>query len=231
MDASAVSSAESWLSVIATAKLIGAFLVAAGVVIEFGGDWIAAPYERTVKEARELELARLTAEAETAKASIADAQARQKSAELDLRRLKELAGPREINGAKFLATLEGKAGAAVVIEYAPDAKDGFSTGRQLFELLNKAPGWSALWPKVMDEKFRGFAENTEITSSPESTKIISYGSRMLVLCPPEPPGSDPFKKPNWTLSFAIQAGLGFGANGFSDASIPEGGLTVLIFPR
>ncbi|HWN78707.1 MAG TPA: hypothetical protein VNN81_12690 [Bradyrhizobium sp.] len=73
MDASALASAESWLSAIAAAKLVAAFLVAAGVAIEFGGEWAARPFERTVKEAREAQLAslnaetvRLSAEAETA---------------------------------------------------------------------------------------------------------------------------------------------------------------------
>lgn len=56
MDASALSSAEYWLAWIGTAKLIAAFLVAAGVAIEFGGDWISRPFERTVAEARRLEI-------------------------------------------------------------------------------------------------------------------------------------------------------------------------------
>jgi hypothetical protein len=80
MDASALASAESWLSGIATAKLVAAFLVAAGVAIEFGGDWVARPYERIVSDAREAQLAalyndtaRLSAEAEVAKSKIASA--------------------------------------------------------------------------------------------------------------------------------------------------------------
>ena len=82
MDASALASAESWLSAIAAAKLVAAFLVAAGVAIEFGGEWAARPFERTVKEAREAQLAslnaetvRLSAEAETARSEIAKAAA------------------------------------------------------------------------------------------------------------------------------------------------------------
>jgi hypothetical protein len=63
MDSSALASAESWLSVIAIAKLVAAFLVAAGVAIEFGGDWVARPYERIVKGAGEARLAGLSAEA------------------------------------------------------------------------------------------------------------------------------------------------------------------------
>ena len=70
---SALSSAESWLSIIATAKLVAAFLVAAGVVIEFGGDWLARPFERTVNTARETRMATLSAEADAARGEIAKA--------------------------------------------------------------------------------------------------------------------------------------------------------------
>src|ERR1700732_2590287 len=80
MDASALASAESWLSAIAIAKLVAAFLVATGVAIEFGGDWVARPFERTVRVAREAEVAslnaetiRLSAEAEAARGEIAKA--------------------------------------------------------------------------------------------------------------------------------------------------------------
>jgi hypothetical protein len=62
MDAPEVVSALSWLSVIHKAKLIGGFLVAIGVAAEFLGDWIAAPFEKTVNDARELELAQLNNE-------------------------------------------------------------------------------------------------------------------------------------------------------------------------
>jgi outer membrane murein-binding lipoprotein Lpp len=108
MDSSALSNAEFWLSVIATGKLVAAFLVAAGVAIEFGGDWIARPFERTVKESREAQLsslnsetARLSAESETARASIAAANERAATAEqraaeanLELARMK---APRTLN--------------------------------------------------------------------------------------------------------------------------------------
>src|SRR5947199_6631390 len=73
MDASALASAEAWLSSIAIAKLVAAALVAAGVAIEFGGEWLSRPFERVVKEIREAEVARLSAEAETARGEIASA--------------------------------------------------------------------------------------------------------------------------------------------------------------
>lgn len=76
MDASALASAESWLSWVSTAKLIAAFLVALGVVIEFGSDWIARPFEKTVNAAREAQIASLEKQTEEARSEIAKANAR-----------------------------------------------------------------------------------------------------------------------------------------------------------
>ena len=75
MDSSDLVNASNWLSFLWYAKLIAAGLVAVGVAIEFGGDWISRPFERTVEEARETEIAKLSAEADSARAGIADAKA------------------------------------------------------------------------------------------------------------------------------------------------------------
>ena len=95
MDASALASAESWLSMIAMAKLAATALVALGVAIEFGTDWIARPYEKVVKNARELEIIglqtearRLSAEADVAKSEIARANADATQARLEQERLR-----------------------------------------------------------------------------------------------------------------------------------------------
>ena len=56
MDVPALANAVCWLSAIAWAKLLATFLVAVGVAIEFGGDWIARPFEKTVSDARQLQL-------------------------------------------------------------------------------------------------------------------------------------------------------------------------------
>jgi hypothetical protein len=81
MDASALASAESWLSIIGSAKLAATFLVALGVAIEFGGDWISRPFERVVKEAREKEVVELRHDTATANERAANA-------ELELAKLK-----------------------------------------------------------------------------------------------------------------------------------------------
>src|SRR5438552_1058298 len=75
MDASALASAEYWLSWIAAAKLAAAFLVAVGVAMEFGSEWISRPFEETVKQAGAVQVAALARDAETARGEIAKANA------------------------------------------------------------------------------------------------------------------------------------------------------------
>ena len=73
MEASSLASAEHWLSVIGSAKLVAAFFVGIGVVIAFGSDWVARPLERIVAAARAERLAELNTEAESLKQEIAKA--------------------------------------------------------------------------------------------------------------------------------------------------------------
>jgi hypothetical protein len=73
MDASALTNAESWLTILNGAKLVAAFLVAIGVAVEFGADYIARPYEKVVRDAKELQLKSLETEALSAKAELAEA--------------------------------------------------------------------------------------------------------------------------------------------------------------
>jgi hypothetical protein len=81
MDSSALESAESWLSIIGTFKLIAALLVAVGVAMEFGGDWISKPFEKTIEDARKLQIAQLTRETSDARGEIAKSNARVAEAE------------------------------------------------------------------------------------------------------------------------------------------------------
>jgi len=78
-----VEAAAYWLDWIRLGKNVGAFLVAIGVAAEFLGDFVAKPYEDKIEADRKSEItrlnnetAKLTAEAEAARASIVDAQAR-----------------------------------------------------------------------------------------------------------------------------------------------------------
>lgn len=74
MDSSALSNAEFWISIFNGAKLVAAFLVAIGVAVEFGADFAARPYEKVVKDSKELQLKSLENEASLAKAALVDAQ-------------------------------------------------------------------------------------------------------------------------------------------------------------
>jgi len=74
MDSSGLTNAESWLTILNVAKLVAAFLVAIGVAVEFGTDFIARPYEKVVKGAKEVQLKSLEIEASFAKIELAEAQ-------------------------------------------------------------------------------------------------------------------------------------------------------------
>ncbi|WP_315801165.1 hypothetical protein [Bradyrhizobium sp. SZCCHNS3002] len=79
---------------------------------------------------------------------IAEANARQKEAELKLAQLRKLAGPREINFDKFKQALEGRPKVPVVIWYMPEASDGYWFASRLFSALQMA-GWEASWPQTI----------------------------------------------------------------------------------
>ena len=97
MDASALANAEFWLFWISKGKLIAAFLVAIGVAMEFGSDWLAAPFEATVKAAREKELAELHLETEKLAADGEIARKETAEAKLRLEQLRKQMGPRSIS--------------------------------------------------------------------------------------------------------------------------------------
>lgn len=59
MVSSALESAESWISFFWWFKLVAAGLVALGVGMEFAGDWLSKPFEKTIEDARRLELVTL----------------------------------------------------------------------------------------------------------------------------------------------------------------------------
>jgi hypothetical protein len=83
VDSPDITSAVFWLGWLNLVKNIGAILVVVGVAGELLGDWFSGPLAKKVEDARTAEIAtlnnetaRLSKEAETARASIADANAR-----------------------------------------------------------------------------------------------------------------------------------------------------------
>ncbi len=89
---------------------------------------------------------------ETAK-RLAEANARQREAELKLAQLRKLAGPREINLDKLKEVLEGQPKAPVVIWYVPEVSDGYWFASRLFSALHMA-GWEASWPQAVPQLTR-----------------------------------------------------------------------------
>src|ERR1700691_4491749 len=155
MDASALENAESWLVVIWWVRLGAAGLVALGVAMEFGGDWVAKPFEKIVEDARKLELAqlhkqsddakletaRLSKDAETAKASISSANARAAEAQFALETLKR---PRTLSiaRAQFVADTTTKfRGQRYRASVSQAADDGIEFWQSIYAAL-KLAGWS-----------------------------------------------------------------------------------------
>lgn len=153
MDETAIASAVIWLSWINVAKIVGAFFVAIGVVMEFGGDFVARPLERKVEEARQLELtrlrndtARLSGEAETARAAIAEANARALEAQVALEKFR---APRSLSDTQ-LATLAEKLKAYENQEFDVttfwDLKEPLSFTNSIYQALTLA-GWKYMQPQ------------------------------------------------------------------------------------
>ncbi len=117
MDSSVLSNAQSWLDILWWVKLAAAGFVALGVVLEFGGDWVAKPFERIVEDARKLEIAGLEREAVSAKAEIAKAnesaaKANERAAEAraETQRLKAQLAWRELSADQRQKLIDGLRG-------------------------------------------------------------------------------------------------------------------------
>jgi hypothetical protein len=192
MDASALANAESWLSIIGTAKLVAAFLVAIGVAIEFGGDWVAKPFEKVIEDARKLEFAelhkqsddakletaRLSKEAETARSGIADANARALEARLELERFK---APRTISDDQkkaLVANLKALAGTEFDAATNMNDKEQSQLLRQLMGILIEA-GWKQVgWKYVTGGPMYKFG--TFENSSPDIGMVTVYDVEIQV---------------------------------------------------
>jgi hypothetical protein len=95
-----VEAATYWLAWVRFGQLIAVFLVAIGVVAEFAGEYLSRSLERPIEAAREERLATLANEATSARAAIAEANARaaqgnQKAQEASLE-LAKFKAPREL---------------------------------------------------------------------------------------------------------------------------------------
>ena len=75
MDSPTLTNAIYWLGWMTVLRNVAVGLVIAGVALEFVQGWLSDGWRRTVENARTIEIARLNAEAEQARASIASAHA------------------------------------------------------------------------------------------------------------------------------------------------------------
>lgn len=125
-------------------SVIAAALVATAVGVTTAGSIISHK-----REAMRAEEALDRYKIETGK-QLAEANARQKEAELKLAQLRKLAGPREIDIDKLKDGLQGQPKAPVVIWYVPEVSDGYWFASRLFSALHMA-GWEASWPQTIPE--------------------------------------------------------------------------------
>jgi hypothetical protein len=147
-----IEAATYWLGLIHWAKIIGAFLVAIGVAAEFLGDFIAKPYEDAVEAARKAEVTKLTAEtvrlsaeAETARAAIADANARALEAQLALEKLKTPRDLKPEQQERVTSAAQAFAGQRYQAAISQGADDGPSFWKTLHLALKNA-GWEYIPP-------------------------------------------------------------------------------------
>ena len=169
MDASDLASAEYWLSWIATAKLVAAFLVAAGVVIEFGGDWLARPYERVVNNARESRMAALATDAERARSEIAKANATAAEANKQTARLEQ-----EAEAARGQIADATKAAAAANERAANLEREAAAANERTAQIMHAA-AWRQFTPEQIASLGRSFAQSKgkiTISWSPNDSEAL-----------------------------------------------------------
>jgi hypothetical protein len=145
MDDPAVANALYWVSWMPTLRNVAAALVAVGVVMEFAEGWISEPWRKTIEDARTAEIARLSTEAEVARASIAEANARAAEAQLALEKLKT---PRTLVPARqraVAAAIRPFAGQRYLVAISDAADDGLVFWQSLHATLESA-GWVYVAP-------------------------------------------------------------------------------------
>lgn len=211
-------------------------------------DELTAIEQDATKRAHETEIAalhrdtaRLTAEAESAKAQIATAQEaaakaneRTAKAELDLARLRSETGPRTLNRDRFLKILaQGQKGTLEVVYAAEDQESALFA--LSIRVLSEDGGWTVLPKKAVPGgdilgRLPGFGPNVRVEVRSLSAGDISDQS---------------ISAEGWTsatprslyvaMAAAIMRGMDGGpyrgVMGNSDPSLPEGMVRVTVIPR
>jgi len=162
---------------------------------------------------------------------IAEANARQKEAELKLEQLRKLAGPRGINFDIFKKELEGKPKAPVAIWYLPDSSDGYWFASRLQVALGVS-GWlvEGYGPTPIPEPDRN---NLVLRGMPRA--VVAGGQPWGVTVVGDAPmGSEsnakadtPFNALFNALAKSTDFGM-YGSGGSQFSPVPKGTLRVIV---
>lgn len=173
---------------------------------------------------------------------IAEANARQKEAELKLAQLRRLAGPREINFTALKEVLEGQPKAPVEIWCVPEVLDGYWFASNLFSALHTA-GWDASWPQAVpklrkeevDKVMPGasgqlfallLGQPPAMNAGGQPSGITVVGDGDHTALEPNAPAS-PLKVLFQALSKSTEFGM-YGSGGSQFMPVPKGTLRVVI---
>jgi hypothetical protein len=172
---------------------------------------------------------------------IAEANARQKEAELKLEQLRKLAGPRGINSDTLKKELAGKPKAPVFIWYLPDSSDGYWFATRLFGALWES-GWRPERPvpmpdldeKVVEAVMPGVPQVLPILrANPRAMNAGGQPSGVTVVgdapmgTSPDPNADTPFNALFNALAKSTDFGM-YGSGGSQFSPVPKGTLRVVI---
>jgi hypothetical protein len=174
-------------------------------------------------------------------AKIAEANARQKEAELKLAQLRKLAGPRLINFDKLKEELDGKPKAPVTIWYVPEVPDGYLFATRLSVAL-RAAGWEVsgpqiipgltkedvakIWPNNAEQVFPTLREQPPAMNAggqPNGVTVVGDGTTDIIGNAP----MSPFKALLEALSKSTHFGM-YGSSGSQFMPVPKGTLRVVV---
>jgi len=217
-------SLDSWNAIMVGFLALGA---CAALIVVFS-QWVIIRLQKT--EAQEAAAVFERFKLETGK-EIADANARQKEAELKLAQLRKLAGPRDIKFDVFRRELEGKPKAPVVIWYLPDSSDGYWFASRSFGAL-ASMGW-----------VEGLSGPTPIPEPDQNNLLIRDMPRAVVAggqpwgvtvvgdspmgTSPDPKADTPFNALFHALSKSTDFGM-YGSSGSQFSPVPKGTLRVVV---
>ena len=163
---------------------------------------------------------------------IAEANARQKDAELKLGELRKLSGPRDINFDVFKKQLEGKPTAPVVIWYLPDSSDGYWFASRLQVALGvsgwKTEGWPIPIPPPPDNAIPWRDMPRAVVAGGQAMGVTLVGDASTPGDVSNMTGDTPFKALFDALAKGTNLSGTYGAGGSQFMPVPKGTLRVVV---